>query len=347
MNLSANAQAILLLTSYFSKPDKNMEKPLGNVEWGRFALWLKETGLTPADLLSEGSPAIIERWHDEKIAKQRLSTLLQRGHSLALAVEKWQRAGLWVVTRSDAEYPRRLKARLKNDAPPVLFGCGNKDILNIGGIAVVGSRNVGEEELAFTGQLGIKAANNSIGIVSGAARGVDEAAMLAAMNAGGDVIGVMANGLLQAATSARWRQGLMEGHAVLVSTFYPEAGFNVGNAMARNKYIYCLADATVVVHSGKKGGTLSGAEENLRKKWVPLWVKPTSDQSAANSQLVRDGGRWCAEKVDQIDLSILLQASTTPEYKQGGRSSSLQQIELFLGIQESSASCLTDSEDNS
>ncbi len=96
----------------------------------------------------------------------------------------------------------------------------------------------------------------------------------------------MADSLLKAATSSKWRRGLMDGHAVLVSPFYPEAGFNAGNAMARNKYIYCLADSALVIHSGKKGGTLSGAEENLKKSWLPLWVKQTKDKDAANAELV-------------------------------------------------------------
>ncbi|RND27384.1 DNA-processing protein DprA, partial [Vibrio cholerae] len=98
--------------------------------------------------------------------------------------------------------------------------------------------------------------------------GVDEAAMQGAMLRGGSVIGVMSDSLLKAATSAKWRKGLLENNVVLVSPFYPEAGFNAGNAMARNKYIYCMASSSLVIHSGKNGGTLNGAEENLKKGWV-------------------------------------------------------------------------------
>lgn len=311
MNLSQTAQATLLLTSYFSKSQVDTEKPLTNTEWGRFALWLKNKGNTPADLLSGQPRELLEGWHDNKVTIERLLALLGRGHSLALAVEKWQRAGLWAVTRSDVVYPRRLKSRLKTDAPPVLFGCGNKELLNTGGIAVVGSRNACDEDLQFTHALGVKAASHGACIISGGARGVDESAMLAAMNAGGNVIGVMADSLLKAATASKWRKGLMDGNLVLVSPFYPEAGFNAGNAMARNKYIYCLADAALVVHSGTKGGTINGAEENLKKKWVPLWVKPTKDTSAANSLIVNKGGFWCAEHVEQLELSSLTEVTSS------------------------------------
>lgn len=306
MNLSTTAQATLLLTSYFSKSSSDDAKPLTNVEWGRFALWLKEKSTTPADLLISEPKSLLNGWHDSRISVDRVLQLLNRGHSLALALEKWQRAGLWVVTRSDPEYPRRLKQRLKTDSPPVLFGCGNKALLNSGGLAVIGSRNASESDLFFTEQVGAKAAGGGIAIVSGGARGVDESSMLGASKSGGPVIGVLADSLLRAATSAKWRKGLMDGNTVLVSPFYPEAGFSAGNAMARNKYIYCLADSSLVIHSGKKGGTINGAEENLKKGWVPLWVKPSDDKNSANADLVARGGRWCEADIKDFDISALL-----------------------------------------
>lgn len=301
-SLSPTAQATLLLTCYFSKASSETSKPLTIHEWGRFAWWLKEKSATPADLLGSDPQVLLQGWHDKTIGTERILELLNRGHSLALAMEKWQRAGLWVVTRSDPEYPARLKQKLKTSSPPVLFGCGNKALLNSGGLAVIGSRNASETDLAFTDRVGTKAASEHIAIVSGGAKGVDEAVMLGALKHSGVVIGVMADSLLKAATSSKWRKGLMDGHAVLISPFYPEAGFNAGNAMARNKYIYCLADSSLVIHSGKKGGTLNGAEENLKQSWVPLWVAPTTDKDAANADLVAKGGRWL--KTDTQALSI-------------------------------------------
>ena len=305
MKLTKNAQAILLLTSYFSKPVKGAAKPLTITEWGRFAHWLYDKKHQPADLLSEEQQNILSQWQDTKVTSERVSELLARGHSLALAVEKWQRAGLWILTRADDEYPKKLKQKLRNNAPPVLFGCGNKDLLNSGGIAVVGSRNVGAEDLQFTEGVGQKAASSGIGIVSGGARGVDEASMLSAIKAGGNVIGIMADSLLRAATSAKWRSGLMQGNTVLISPFYPEAGFNAGNAMSRNKYIYTLSDAALVVHSGTKGGTWNGARENIKKQWVPLWIKPTNDLEAGNEALVSEGGQWCTGNLDELQLESL------------------------------------------
>ncbi|GKW20593.1 hypothetical protein PEC302107_23220 [Pectobacterium araliae] len=323
MNLSPMAQATLLLTCYFSKASAGDLKPLTNTEWGRFALWLKEKSLSPADLLVPDSATLLSGWHDSRVSVARIVQLLSRGHSLALAIEKWQRAGLWVVTRSDYDYPKRLKQQLKSDSPPVLFGCGNRALLNARGLAVVGSRNANAMDLSFASQVGIQAATENIAIVSGGARGVDETAMLGAMSQGGVVIGVMADSLLKASTSTKWRKGLMEGLAVLVSPFHPEAGFSTGNAMARNKYIYCLAESALAVHSGKNGGTFSGAQENLKKGWVPLWVKPTDEASAGNADLVAAGGRWCDMDWRSLSVAGLLEQvnSVSTSVAPGGQGS--------------------------
>ena len=115
---------------------------------------------------------VLAGWIDRSVSVARLEQLMGRGTALGLSLEKWQRAGLWILTRSDPEYPERLKRRLRSESPAVLFGSGNKALLNKGGIAVVGSRDASEEDLAFTEKLGKEAATQGYSIVSGGARGV-------------------------------------------------------------------------------------------------------------------------------------------------------------------------------
>ncbi len=307
MNISEQSQAVLLLTAYFSKAVKGDPRPLSPTEWGRFALWLKDHDTLPEALVRNDPGSFLSGWSDKTITLDRVRFLLNRGSALALALEKWQRAGLWILTRSDVEYPGRLKHLLKTDSPPVLFGCGNRNLLNKGGIAVIGSRDATEADLKFAATLGNEAAAQGYSIVSGGARGIDEAAMLGALAHEGTAIGVMADSLLRAATSAKYRKALMANNLALISPFNPEAGFDVGNAMSRNKYIYCLANASVVVSSTKnKGGTWSGAIENLRQKWVPLWVKSSSEFSTGNAELVRMGGSWLPGEL--IDIAALVKS---------------------------------------
>lgn len=315
--LTHTTQAVLLLTAHFSKPAPGDPAPLSPSEWGRFALWLKEQGRTPEALLAGDPSSLLDGWRDEKIPVARIGALLARASALALALEKWQRAGLWVVTRSDPDYPARLKQRLKSNSPPFFFGCGNRQLLNGGGLAVVGSRAASAGDLDFAERLGAQAAAAGVSVVSGGARGIDESAMLGALEQEGTVIGVLADRLLKAATSSKYRPGLMAKNLVLLSPFKPDAEFDVGNAMARNKYIYCLADAAVVVHSGPKGGTWNGALEDLRHGWVPVWVKPTDDPKTGNAALVGYGARWLPEDASLPVLRRLFEQPTPGEAPPG------------------------------
>lgn len=296
MTITDQAQAILLLTAHLGKTGKSDPRPLGPVEWGRFAQWLHDRGIVPETLLRQDPGSILEGWIDPAITLERIRYLLGRAGALGLVMERWERAGLWVITRSDPEYPARLKRRLKTESPPFFFGAGNRGLLNRGGIAVVGSREASEEDLVFSSRLGAAAALEHLPVVSGGARGVDEAAMLGALELEGAVVGVLADNLLRSATSSKYRKGLMAGNLALISPFNPEAGFDVGNAMARNRYIYCLADVAIVIATGVgKGGTWHGATEDLRNRWVPLWVKPARDEESGNLALVRRGARWLPE----------------------------------------------------
>jgi predicted Rossmann fold nucleotide-binding protein DprA/Smf involved in DNA uptake len=313
-NLQTQTQAVMLLTTYLGKPQKGEARPLGPLEWNRFAKWLNQRQLRPEDLLLEKTETLLQEWQDPKISVERIQALLARSGALGLVMEKWERAGLWVLTRADVDYPIRLKKRLKDNSPPLFFGVGKRELLSSGGVAIIGSRHITDEDLNFTRQLAAEAAQQGHQVISGGARGVDEAAMLSALESNGSVVGVLGDSLLKAALSGKYRQGLIKGQLVLISPFNPEAGFDVGNAMNRNKYVYSLADAAVVIASDKaKGGTWSGAIENLNQAWVPLWVKPHSEPASGNTALIQrePGGRSLPTLPFEI-TSLFVPAESVP-----------------------------------
>ena len=310
MHPTPQAHAVLLLTLSFGKSAAGNARPLSNSEWARFAVWLRDHDLAPASLLDSGWRDLVAGWTDSAVPLGRLEALLDRGAALGLALEKWQRAGLWVLTRSDADYPARLKKRLGAKAPAALFGCGGRHLLNAGGIAVVGSREADDDDQRFAERLGKQVAGQGRTVVSGGARGIDQRAMLGALESEGTAVGVLADGLLRSATSAKYRKHLVSNDLALVTPFSPEARFHVGNAMSRNKYIYCLADVGVAVCSTpERGGTWHGAVENLKAAWVPLWVKPNDSEASGNSGLVERGARWLPARVEgpgsPFDVSAL------------------------------------------
>lgn len=289
--LSPNTQAILLLTAPLIAGRRDSSSDLLKPgEYKRLARFLRDKQREPADLLAVNARELFAECQ-QLIGGDRLKSLLDRGFLLSQAVERWQTRAIWVVSRADAEYPRRMKGRLKEDAPPVLYGCGEAAILDAGGLAVVGSRDVDDKLVEYAEGIGRSTARAKRTLVSGGARGIDQAAMRGALEAGGKVSGVLADSLEKTALNREHRNLLMDGQLVLVSPYDPSAGFNVGNAMQRNKMIYALADAALVVNSDyEKGGTWAGAVEQLEKlHLVPIYIRSNGETGKGLEALGRKG----------------------------------------------------------
>ena len=314
--LSPNTQAILLLTAPLiigrSRPSVN---PLTAGEYGRLARRLRELRREPAHLLEPDADSLVEECRIT-LDPGQLQGLLGRGFLLAQAVERWRSRAIWVVSRADAQYPQRLKKRLKDGAPPVLYGCGDASILNTGGLAVVGSRHVNETLIAYTEDVGRLTAASRHAVISGGARGIDQAAMGGALAAGGNVVGVMADGLEKAAVRREYREALMGGRLALICPYDPAARFHVGHAMQRNKLIYALADAALVVNADdRRGGTWAGANEQLTKlNLVPVYVRAGGGDAAKGLvELQKLGARpWPSPKTAQELEDILAAPSVAP-----------------------------------
>ncbi|MBE9046540.1 DNA-protecting protein DprA, partial [Pleurocapsales cyanobacterium LEGE 10410] len=240
--LSPDTQAMLLLCASFGSSRTAEPKPLTLREYNNLASWLKNNDITPKDLLAPTIQKRLLQLDFDRLKSHRILALLDRGVMLSLAVEKWTNQGLWILGRGDVEYPKRLKQRLKYQAPAIIYGVGDKKILSQGGLAIVGSRDLNNAGLEYTQKLAQTCAEQGIQVISGGARGVDRVSMLGTLEAAGTVVGVMADSLAKAAVAKKYRRGIQEGRLTLISTYDPNAGFNVGNAMGRNKYVYALAD---------------------------------------------------------------------------------------------------------
>ena len=309
--LTPNTQAILLLTAPLIAGRGETTRDLLSLgEYNRLARILREKQKQPADLLAPDAHELIELCA-QPLGRARLDALLGRGFLLSQAVERWNARAIWVISRADARYPKRLKSRLKEDAPPLLYGCGEIALLEKGGLAVVGSRHVDDELISFTEEVGRISAEAHRSIVSGGAKGIDRAAMHGALLAGGDVAGVMADSLEKAALARDNREPLMEGRLVLISPYDPAAGFNVGHAMQRNKLIYALADAALVVTSDfEKGGTWAGAIEQLeRLHFVPVFVRNGAHAGKGNSALLHRGGKQWPNPQSANEFGVALVAA--------------------------------------
>lgn len=335
MPLSPNTQSTLLLTAplIFGRGEPSV-KPLTLSEYKKLVRFLRQRQSEPADLIS-AHPDVLLKDSCQPIEIDRITSLLERGLVLSNVVDQWQRKGVWVISRADPQYPVRLKRRLNEDAPPVLYGCGDANLLNNGGLAVVGSRDISDETRAFASSIGNLAARSGNTIVSGDARGADRAAMDGALSSGGKSLGVLADKLDQAALRRSNRDHIMNGQLTLVSPYDPATPFSVGYQMQRNKLIYGLSDAAVVVNSDyRKGGTWAGATEQLDKfRFVPIFVRTSGEPSKGLEELQAKGAISWPDPDNPRDLANTLTVekhstitATTQEVS--------EQLELFSGTQE-------------
>lgn len=318
MTLSPNTQAILLLTApLVAGGGDDKVSPLKPSEYKNLARMLRQLGREPADFLGTGSDELVNEIASVA-APDRLHALLKRGFAFAQALDRWEQRSIWVVTRADAGYPPVLKKRLGEDAPPVLYGVGDPALLGAGGLAVVGSRRVDDDLLRFSEVAGRLAAQARKPLVSGGARGVDQASMRGAADEGGMVVGVLADSLERGAVRREHRQPLMDGRMVLVSPYDPAAGFHVGHAMQRNKLIYALSDAALIVNADlNKGGTWSGAVEQLEKlHFVPVFVRRDGPPSKALDALRLKGALPWPDPETGEELRDLLATAPPPAPKQ-------------------------------
>ena len=191
---------------------------------------------------------------------------------------------------SDAEFPALL--REIPDPPALLFAQGNLALLQRPAVAIVGSRDHSAYGRCVCRTLGAAAAAAGVVVVSGMARGLDAVAHEAALDAGGDTIGVLGNGLgvvYPAANRSLYHRVRQEG--VLLTEFPPGERPNVHTFPRRNRLISALCRVTVVVEAAVGSGALITADAALDQGREVMAVPGniTSATSDGTNRLIRDG----------------------------------------------------------
>jgi predicted Rossmann fold nucleotide-binding protein DprA/Smf involved in DNA uptake len=257
----------------------------------------------PAALLGLDAATIASRFGTGTPLAERVATLLGAATGFALRLEEAEQQGLRVVASVDDGYPQALVDRLGRLAPPLLYLVGDPALLQADKLGIVGSREVGEEAAAVTRHAAAAAVEAGLGVVSGAAKGVDRLAMRAALDAGGTAVGVLADSLVRMTRDPEVRRAVTDGRLCLCTPYKPTAPFSIANAMGRNKLIYALSKATLVVAAGAEtGGSWSGAVEAIRQATAPVLVWTGSGAGPGNPLLSRRGGIGVGRLADLFPL---------------------------------------------
>ncbi len=170
-----------------------------------------------------------------------------------------QSNNIHLTTYTDRDYPERLKHCI--DSPVVLFQRGNIDLSQRRILSIVGTRKVTTYGKAFIEKFIEEIAAFNPVIISGFAYGVDIAAHKACIDHGLQTIGVFAHGLNQVypKTHSKYVAG-MEKNGGFFTDFWSSDSFVHTNFLRRNRIIAGLSEATIVIESAEKGGSLVTAD---------------------------------------------------------------------------------------
>lgn len=199
---------------------------------------------------------LIEGFGDLKINSIHDSLYMEEAEQELLFIEK---ENIEVRYFEDRNYPDYLKHCI--DAPILLFQKGNIDLAHKKIISIVGTRKVTTHGVAFCEQLIEELAPLNPVIVSGFAYGVDICAHKAAMAHGLQTIGCLAHGLDQIypKAHAKYENEVMN-HGGFMTDFWSGSYFDRKNFLKRNRIIAGLSEATIVIESAEKGGSLVTAD---------------------------------------------------------------------------------------
>ena len=247
------------------------DKPLSGRSYRSMRRMLEALGRSEGDPEAElDAPELLRLGQTEEEAEAILRRL--RGTAaLENHLDTLERLGITALTRISPEYPRRLRERLGENAPMLLYCAGDLTLLQRDGVSLVGSRKLREPGRRFSSAVGQAAARQDLTYVSGGAVGADTAGFRAAINAGGSALVFVPDSLQDRLQSLR--RELDADRTLLVSEGGFDLPFSAARAYSRNRLIHAMGQMVFVAQSDYgSGGTWQGVTENLKQGWSPVYV---------------------------------------------------------------------------
>jgi DNA processing protein len=218
-----------------------------------------------------------------------------------------EKNGISALFYLDEAYPERL--RHCEDAPIILFIRGNTDFNRPKVLSIVGTRSPTDYGKEMCKKLVENLALNhpEILIVSGLAYGIDICAHRSALKNKLDTVAVLAHGFTLIYPSVhRDTANQMLSQGALVTEFLHHEQPEPNNFVKRNRIIAGLADATVVVESGKQGGAIITADiaNSYNRDVFAVPGRASDNYSAGCNQLIKTNRAALIE--DAHDIEYLL-----------------------------------------
>lgn len=189
---------------------------------------------------------------------------------------------------TDETYPENLKHCI--DSPLVLFESGNINLNNKHIISIVGARKITTSGIAFCEKLVEELAIYKPIIVSGFAYGTDITAHKAAVKNNLQTIGCLAHGLNQIYPKVHKKYvAEVENNGGFFTDFWSSDNFDRNNFLKRNRIIAGISQATIVIESAEKGGSLVTADiaNSYNRDVFAVPGRVTDSQSIGCNNLIK------------------------------------------------------------
>ena len=238
-------------------------------------------------------------------------------------IEKYKIRPLFIT---DNEYPKRLLNCF--DSPTLLYYKGEADLNATKMIAIIGTRSHTDYAKQVTENLVKELAGQNIIVVSGLAFGVDAIAHKSSIKNGLSTIGVLAHGLDQIypAEHAGLAKDMVKHHGGLLTEFKSKSKPDKHNFPTRNRIVAGMSDATIVIETGIKGGSMITAElaNSYNKDVFAIPGKVTDLKSAGCNYLIKSNKAMLL--TDAAELLQVMQWDDAIKNKKQKKS----QRELFI-----------------
>lgn len=185
---------------------------------------------------------------------------------------QWELHGIRLVTLWDEDFPAQLLTI--HQRPPFLMMSGQPNRADAQGVAVVGSRSATQRGIDQASQLASEIAKRGVSVISGLAAGIDSAAHVAALEAGGRTVAVIGTGLLRSyppQNSTLQKQIASKG--LVISQFFPDSPPTKASFPMRNAIMSGYVAATVVVEASWKSGAKMQARLALQHGRAVILMK--------------------------------------------------------------------------
>lgn len=257
-------------------------------------------GITPATVAALDTPAAFAR------AERELAFI--------------EKSRVTCLTPKDEAYPSRL--RECEDAPILLFLKGNADLNRLRVINLVGTRHATDYGKRFCADFlhNLAAIYPDVLVVSGLAYGIDIHAHRAALENRLSTVAVLAHGLDRIYPSDHRKTAVeMLADGGLLTEFLSETEPERYNFISRNRIVAGMCDATIVVESATKGGSLITAAlaDSYHRDCFAVPGRASDTASAGCNRLIRDNKATLVQNAEEFLQAMNWTPSGKPSKPEG------------------------------